>query len=230
MGNTEAQSLLDNPALIVEQLAALDFQGLHIRGGNPFLEWNRLIRVLDAAKEFPTLSTTITTVGTGAPLADILLLYDVYARITLNVVLLGFNDENEEGGSSKDDVAAQQFALLDALRQNDLAFLITVIVSDKTPVQRDSVTNRIFERWKVKPYFAEFYPLPLNGDNIQFTTIQNGKRLLYLSRDPNQFFELKESRLHVWRNGDFNWGRGHAVCWLQPSVRRDRQRRLCREP
>jgi hypothetical protein len=192
-GIEKDQSLLNNPEPVIEELAALGFHGLHIRGGNPLLEWERLTNILGAVNKFSTLNITITTVGTGAQLTDILSLYDISPRLTLNIVLLGFDDEHVEGCLNKDDVAVQQFALLDALRKNELAFLITVIVSDKAPVQRDSVTNRIFERWKVIPQFAEFYPMPKSGDAFQFTTIQNGKRLLYRWRDPNQFFQLKEN-------------------------------------
>jgi len=211
-GNAEDPSLLDNPEPIVEQLAALDLKGLHIRGGNPLLEWKRLTGILDAVEEFPALNTTITTVGTGAPLADILSLYDDYPRVTLNVVMLGFDDENDEGSSNKDNVAAQQCELLDALRQNDLAFLITVVVSDKTPVQRDRATHRIFERWGVTPFFAEFYPMPQNGDDFQFTTIQNGKRLLYLWHDPNQFFQLKESATCMFGGMEISTGGAVTPC------------------
>jgi MoaA/NifB/PqqE/SkfB family radical SAM enzyme len=185
----EDPALFADPISFLKQMTGLGIWGLHIRGGNPLLEWARLTGILHAANSFPHLKIAVTTPGTGLPVNDILSLYDNFPNFKLNVTLLGFNEDPDKSLADGTDAAIDQFKLLDVLRERNAPFDIIVVISDQTPADRESASAQIFNRWGIMPHFAEFYPLPdKNKTDFRFSSIQKNKKTLYMWRTAKEFF------------------------------------------
>lgn len=185
----ENLSLLDDPKSLIKQLAQLGMSGIHIRGGNPLLQWERLLTILNVLKEYPRLRLAISTPGTGRSLEDIVSLYQ-YKNLGLNVVLIGFDPVPGPRRSDGAPDSARQFELLDALLAAHCAFHISVLIPGGLSLDGPFVSQSIYDRWKIKPTFVEFYS-PQNSGNqgeFRFTFAKDGKKRLDPWRDPNHFF------------------------------------------
>lgn len=187
--DVEAPSLFGDIGLLVKQMVGLGISGIHIRGGNPLLEWDRLISILNSMENYPQVRVGITTPGTGKALDDILSLYR-WRNVQLNVVLQGFEDKSNGPVSGGSDVRHLQFRLLDALRQSNRLFSIVVVVSDMILADRDSASRWIFKRWGVMPVFSEFYPSQCEKrESFHFTHVQSKIKSLSPWRDPEEFLQ-----------------------------------------
>jgi len=195
--SSEIPSVFDNPAHLVKQMADLGIWGIHLRGGNPLLEWERLTAILNCTRSQPHLRVGITTPGTGRAIEHIISLYR-YPNVQLNVVLIGFEDRSDRRLPEANSVRSTQYKLLDTLRQCNALFSIVVVISDKTPVDREYASQWVFKRWGMIPGFAEFHPSPENGSReFRFNTIQTNRKPLLLWRNPEEFFQRTENNACV---------------------------------
>jgi MoaA/NifB/PqqE/SkfB family radical SAM enzyme len=186
----ENLSILDNPKSTIKQMVQLGLNGIHIRGGNPLLEWERLLTILSVLKDYPHLRLAISTPGTGRSPEDIVSLYQ-YKNLILNVVLIGFEPVPGHCRSNGTPDSARQFELLDALLASHCPFHISVLIPGGLSLDRPLASQFIYDRWKIKePSFVEFYPPQNNGNQgeFRFSFARDGKKRLEQWRDPNDFF------------------------------------------
>ena len=162
---------------LVRQMAGLGIRRLHIRGGNPLLEWERLEGVLSEAGKHPGLQVTITTPGTGQPVERLLEL-SRRPGVSLNLVLAG------------GPLLSEQESRLDVLRQGGATFSVVVLVSDDHPVDLPAETRRIVERFGTRPAFAEFHAMPDGKNAFQFRHVRKDSKQLYLWQNARQFFHM----------------------------------------
>jgi len=174
---------------VIEQASHLGIWGLHIRGGNPLLEWDRLMAILRGVARFPHLKTTITTPGTGISLEQTLSLYEVGVALNLNIVLFEHDPDVFETGDGF------QFKLLDALEKKNAAFDIAVVIANPPLVYKDSVSRKIFNRWGRRPRFVEFHTLPEeNGTPFHFARTEDGRKRLCKWANATEFFHRANNR------------------------------------
>jgi MoaA/NifB/PqqE/SkfB family radical SAM enzyme len=173
------------------RLAELGFVNLHIRGGNPFLEWERLLEILDSASRYPHLRVAVTTPGTGRSVDEITRLCKDYPNVRLNIVLFGWTENTGSHRLLLKELGDCQFSLLDTLRQGNAKFSIAVNFSDRVPADTDCVSKYTLDRWGTPAVFAEFYPWSRQVETdpaFHFLTVRNARKPLYLWRNPWEFF------------------------------------------
>ncbi len=191
-GTAVPPASLGNPSDFLRQLAALGIRRLQIRGGNPLLEWERLIEVLGAAAAYPRLRVGITCPGTGRSVAEIRGLYD-FGNVQVDVVLHGFRERRDRYVPQPGDVFLAQCMLLDALRQAGLSFSVTVMVSDEAVADTQFALRWIMRRWGAIPCFAEIRQLPQDGP-FRLMSRDGGRRPLHMWRDVDDFFHRLRHR------------------------------------
>lgn len=72
---------------LLKQVVQLGPGTICIRGGNPLLEWELLIYILDVLKRDPSISVILTTPGTGVDIKRIIGLVQDYKKLRLNIVV-----------------------------------------------------------------------------------------------------------------------------------------------
>ncbi len=173
----EDQTLFEHPRSIVQQIADLGVAVLHIRGGNPLLEWERLQAVVEAASHYPHVSVIVTTPGTGQSIDQILTLYKL-PNIRLNVVMLGISPASVRSACGTDQTFDRQVQLVDALRNGGFPLYLTFLLSRSTQHDRDKMIRFARERWQATASFAEIYREEEVPERFRFTHLRaNGKPL-----------------------------------------------------
>lgn len=189
---SEHPALFAKSGKLIKQMVELGIWGLHIRGGNPLLEWERLLDILGNTRNYPHLRVGITTPGTGQSINDVLSLYR-FPNVQLNIVLNGFDGKDDQCLKDEHSLRLAQYQLLDKLRQYPTAFTIVVMISDKEKVNREAISQHILKRWGTVPAFAEFFKFPENRESeFRFSTIQNGKKYLSLWQNPEDYFHRSQ--------------------------------------
>jgi len=142
-----------DPATLVEYLHE-DGTSLHIRGGNPFLEWDRLWSIGEAARRRPAVMVRVTTPGTGAAIADVVAL-GRSANICFNLVMFTVDSRRGTAGCGG-DLVEQQIALADQLRQRGVRFSVVFLLTGVTNPERATMRRFSQDRWGRRPKFAMF--------------------------------------------------------------------------
>lgn len=169
---------------IVDQIAALGVLGVHIRGGNPLLEWERLDAVLRASARHPNFRVMVTTPGAGRPVEDIAGLYR-YAHFGLNIVMFAIPGQNG-GHASSLDLLAEQLNLADELKRRGLRFSVTYLLRDASPQTREAIECFAQKRWKVQPRYSEIHTK--SAEHSSFSHINSKGKPLTLWRSIENFY------------------------------------------
>jgi len=160
---------------------------LHIRGGNPFLDWERLQEVLTCAAKYVVLRVCITTPGTGRPIKDIISLYE-RDGVCLNVTVSGaaFLEAQKEEDRS---LFEAQCELLGSLSERKLDFSITANIVGCEAGASEVISKVISERFGKTPYFAQFIRRSdFSLGDCRFHVVKNGKRALDIWTQPTIFY------------------------------------------
>lgn len=160
---------------------------LHIRGGNPFLNWEYLQKVLACAASYEGLRVCITTPGTGRPISDIISLYE-RDGVCLNVTVSGaaFSDAHKEKDQS---LFKAQCKLLNSLSERNLDFSITANMVGCEASTSEVISKVISERFGKIPYLAQFIRRSdFSLGECKFHVVKNGKRSLAIWSNPVLFY------------------------------------------
>jgi radical SAM protein with 4Fe4S-binding SPASM domain len=134
----EAPDLFADVGRIVEEAAGLRASVLHLRGGDPLLEWERVEAIVAAARRHPPLRVLVTTPATADDAERAAALYEA-GDVVLNVVMFGSDlcasDESARAA------AARQQALVQRLAQEHRTFAVTVMLRGGSPEDREAVRD-----------------------------------------------------------------------------------------
>lgn len=136
---------------------------MHIRGGNPLLEWEYLQAVLAAVRRYPGLRLLITTPGTGQLLDQILSLYHG-GQVHLNIVMFSIDAQDYGNVCGRPDILEEQIGLVDVLVEQRVPFSLNFLMSAHTRAKRDEIIRFVQDRWHGTPSFGEVYPRELLSD------------------------------------------------------------------
>lgn len=183
----EDRRLFERPQRIVQQIADLGVAVLHIRGGNPLLDWERLQAIIETAGSYPHLSVIITTPGTGQSVDRILTLYKI-PNLRLNVVMLGISAASVGDVCGKGQTFNRQVQLVDALSNGGLPFFVTFLLSRSTRHDRDEMIRFAQTRWQATPSFAEIYRQEEMPEQFRFTHLRANAKPLVPWRSVEEFY------------------------------------------
>jgi MoaA/NifB/PqqE/SkfB family radical SAM enzyme len=149
-----ATSTVD-PIAIVKDIAEMGGGVLHIRGGNPLLEWNGLRDVAVAAEPYSNVKITVTSPGSGCSIDKALLLCRT-DNVRLNLVMFAI-DARGAMGTCGQDVMRRQLTLADALHRQRRLFSVTFILTHATYEDRGRIRQFCRDRWQIRPTLALSY-------------------------------------------------------------------------
>ncbi|MGZ4908304.1 MAG: radical SAM protein [Halobacteriota archaeon] len=184
--DTQSQWSPDCPEDFMGQIADLGIQTLHIRGADPALAWDYLLRVLQAARQ-TLLDVTITTPGVGQDI-DALLTLCSEGQVRLNIVMFGIDDGTVSATCGEPNILAHQLALVDALSDRHLPFFLTFMLTHTTNLQRDKILAFVQDRWQCVPSFAEVYFKESIDRGFRLTHTDNNMKPLTRWRSLEEFF------------------------------------------
>jgi len=137
------------------ELELLGVKVLHLRGGNPLLEWDYLQRIVQAVRGSP-LGLLISTPGTGQEPERILALCEG-GCVRLNVVLFGIREEATRTVCGAGGAQAQAAPLLDAFAGAGIPCYITFLLTADTRADWPEMSDYAVSRWGIRPRAAEIY-------------------------------------------------------------------------
>jgi MoaA/NifB/PqqE/SkfB family radical SAM enzyme len=165
----------ESPEAFIKEISDLGARFLHLRGGNPLLDWNYLQKIVQTIRH-TSLGLIITTPGTGPTIEELLDLCQD-GRTRLNIVMFGIN-EFANKGRGQEPVLKRQVALIDAFVKVQLPVFVTFLLSDSTQQSCDDMHKYAMDRWKIRPSFAEVCRRDSIGKDFHLSHIgSNGKPL-----------------------------------------------------
>lgn len=183
----EVRRDFERPESFLAELADLEVGTIHIRGGNPLLEWDRLQSILWAAQGYQKITVLITTPGIGQPRERLLSLCEG-GRVQLNIVMFGIDAPSYEAVCGRSDVLEEQIALVDDLVKRTLPFYLTFVLSFDTREKRHDILNFVRQRWKGTPSFTEVYWREALADSLRFSHLLSEGKPLYPWRTIDEFY------------------------------------------
>lgn len=187
-GDTDSADLFSDVDHVVKRLAALGITVFHIRGGNPFLEWDRLNAILRSLSKYPYMQIVVTGPGTGAPVDEVVEMI-AGANARMNVVLSGVRSPFDTTNVVA-EVLDDQRKLLDTLQRRHVKQAITINVTGGPMPDCGVTAESMLKRWGVPPVFAEFYPLSVAAtESFSSLSVENNRKPLFIWRTVGEFFE-----------------------------------------
>ena len=135
----------------VSAAAALGFQLIHLRGGDPLRAWEALQQVAATVADHPPLGLMVSTPGLGRATQEYVGLASKLS-IRTNAVLVAPPDGSLGESASTFE---RQAAFVDALLSVGLPTTVTMLLSEQAASRRDELTVLALKRWGGIPSFAE---------------------------------------------------------------------------
>jgi MoaA/NifB/PqqE/SkfB family radical SAM enzyme len=125
----------------INTIDSLGVKVLHIRGGNPLLRLNHLQQIVQSVR-YTSLDLVITTPGTCVDIKKLIDLCEG-GRARINIVMFGLNSGVVDQVCACNGVLRQQMALIGALTEARLPFLVTILLSQSSLFQRQQALEFI---------------------------------------------------------------------------------------
>lgn len=185
-GNGRPSWLPQDLESFVAQIAALGTRILHLRGGNPLLEWKVLQRIVHAAQD-NGLALVLTTPGIGADTERILELYG-RAQLHLNIVLFGADEQQSRAVCGRAGILEQQLHLISKLLEARCPFSTTFLLTKDQRRRRQELTEFALRRWQGEPAFTEICWREDMVPGFRLSHVGKTTRRLYPWASPDEFF------------------------------------------
>lgn len=169
---------------LVRQAAAMGFTRIHLRGGDPLLEWEAVLQIVRAAESHRQLLVLITTPVSAAHLEDVVSL-GAHPQVLLNLVLVA------DAGSSP-AMSPLFRSLVDRLRQERVRFSVTALLGDVDPRDHAGLLESLKGSLGRKPRHAEIRESRGSSTLARFPIPDKAGRRLSRWQNPVEFFARRE--------------------------------------
>jgi hypothetical protein len=175
----------DNPEDFVKQIDNLNAKTIHIRGGNPLLKWDYLLRIVKAVRQTP-LKLVVTTHGIGRSINELVDLC-IGGQVKFNIIMFGIDEATSNAVCGK-DILSHQMLLVNAFIKTKIPFFITFFLTQNTQSQRNKILEFAQEHWNGIPSFAEICFRESIDKDFRFSHIQENIKPLTPWRSIEEFF------------------------------------------
>lgn len=173
---------------LLDDLAAMEFRTLHLRGGNPLLEEELLREIADRVERGRlSLTLMVTTPGVGR-FAGLL----GRRAVRFNIVLLGTSPADYAITTGDPGAWREIQRSVQEVQRADSLFSITLLLTPETRGRKEENVSYIQKTWGVTPIIAEAYPYSYftstGAETPRFTHVGPSAKPLFPFRDQGEFF------------------------------------------
>ena len=173
------------PAQFVGQIASLGARLLHLRGGNPLLEWD-MVQEIAGAIDSTSLELVITTPGTGQQIVKVAALSH-RDRVRLNLVMFGTDEATTRAACARPGIFEQQQALIEHLLQEQAHFSVTFVLTASTHRRRQEIERFFRQQWGLPVSFAEVHFRQTLATGIRLSHVDEHSKPLVEWRSVDEF-------------------------------------------